>query len=236
MDLDNFSDRYDSTKDIAAQVGINFVTEGALKLALPYVNNKSVLNLGLGNGKISKILSTVVDRQVVIEGSGELIKKFKFDSNNTIFIEAFFEDFMTKDKFEVILANHVLEHVDDPVLVLKHIRNFLTSSGKIFITVPNANSIHRLIGVEMNLLKSKYELNESDITVGHQRVYDSTILEKDIEASSLKIFESGGYNLKLVSLEQMKDWPQELLNSIYSVSLSMSKDICSNLWYVCENK
>ena len=108
-------------------------------------------------------------------------------------------------------------------MLLKHVKKFMTDDGIILITVPNANSIHRLVGVEMNLLKSKYELNQSDLKVGHKRVYDFEGLERDVNGASLSISGSGGYNLKMVSLSQMKGWSNPLLDSIYEVSLSMPK-------------
>jgi hypothetical protein len=88
----------------------------------------------------------------------------------------------------------------------------------------------------MNLLKSKYELNQSDLKAGHKRVYDFEGLERDVNGASLSISGSGGYNLKMVSLSQMKGWPKPLLDSIYEVSLSMPKEICSNLWCLCTNR
>ena len=139
------------------------------------------------------------------------------------------------NSFDLILCNHVLEHVINPIDVLNHVKNFLTKEGIIFITVPNANSIHRLIGVEMQIIQSKYELHGSDKKAGHRRVYDYQKLEEDIEKASLNIVDSGGYNLKMVSLAQMKDWPEELLDAIFTVSLSMPNKICTNLWVICAN-
>ena len=116
-----------------------------------------------------------------------------------------------------------------------NMKNFLNKSGIIFITVPNANSIHRLIGVEMSLLENKYQLNTSDIKGGHQRVYDFKSLTDDIKKAGLTIKDSGGYNLKMISLTQMKDCPQELLDAIFTISQSMPIEICTNLWVTCKN-
>ena len=82
------------------------------------------------------------------------LKKFSFKSNKTDFINTFFENYKSENKYDVILANHVLEHVNSPSKVLNYIKLFLKDEGKVFITVPNANSLHRLIGVEMGLLSS----------------------------------------------------------------------------------
>lgn len=231
--LDNYFNNYTGTK---ASVEERFMTRGTIELASPICQGKDILQMGLGNGMVAKYLDKIVLKQTVIEGSSRILDEFSFPSKKTDFVKALFEKFQSENKFDVILANHVIEHVDNPINILKHIKSFLKKEGKIFITVPNANSIHRLIGVEMNLLKSKYELNESDKRAGHKRVYDNQKLEEDIKKASLKIVDSGGYNLKMVSLKQMKDWPQELLDAIFTVSLSMPKDICANLWAICEKQ
>ena len=230
-DLNKYLNSYTGVK---AYVEENFVTKATISMARKLCFQKRILHMGIGNGLAAKMLDEIVDRQTVIEGSGAILDKFAFKSKKTEFIEVLFEEFQSGDKYNVILANHVMEHVDDPVNVLEHIKSFLEDDGKIFITVPNANSIHRLIGVKMGLLENKFELNKSDIELGHQRVYDFNSLKDDIKKAGLTIKDSGGYNLKMVSLSQMKDWPQELLDAIFVVSQSMPKEICANLWVTCK--
>ena len=231
-ELDNFLENYTGTK---ASVEERFMTRGTIELASPICKGKDVLQMGLGNGMIAKYLDKIVLKQTIIEGSSKILEKFSFKSNKTDFINTFFENYKSENKYDVILANHVLEHVDSPSKVLNYIKLFLKDEGKVFITVPNANSLHRLIGVEMGLLSNKYQLNSSDIKAGHQRVYDFKSLKDDIKKAGLRIRDSGGYNLKMVSLSQMKDWPQQLLDAVFTISQSMPKEICSNLWVICKN-
>ena len=87
---------------------------------------------------------------------------------------------------------HILEHVDEPVNLIKKAKNWLVDDGVILIGVPNAFSIHRLAAVKMGLLKSPFELNERDFKLGHQRVYSLDALENDIYKANLKIIEKGG--------------------------------------------
>ena len=39
--------------------------------------------------------------------------------------------------FDVVLCNHVLEHVKDDILALKEIRRVLKKDGKMILTTPN---------------------------------------------------------------------------------------------------
>jgi 2-polyprenyl-3-methyl-5-hydroxy-6-metoxy-1,4-benzoquinol methylase len=229
MNLDKSIEYYYS--DIQSVVGEKFVTKATIEIIKKSIKNKNILNLGLGNGVTSRIFDVEVNSQMVIEGSREILEKFSFDSNKTTFIESYFENYNSDRKYNIVLANHVLEHVDDPVTLMKNkFHKWLTDDGVAFITVPNAKSIHRLIGKQMGMLKNEYDLNNSDEKAGHQRVYDIDILRNHIEKANLEIIEIGGYNIKMVSLVQMKDWSQELLDAIFEVSKKMPHEICANIW------
>jgi len=230
MDLDKHLQNYTSEK---GSVEERFMTKGTIELAIDLCTNMDVLILGLGNGYLSKEISNISNSVDILEGSKAIIDEFQFQKTNTQIFHTYFETFKTKKKYDIILANHVLEHVDKPISILKDdCSRWLSKKGKIFITVPNAQSLHRRIGKEMGMLKSIYSLNQSDINAGHQRVYDIKSLMADIKASGFKVEKSGGYNLKLVSLQQMKDWSQELLDSIFEISKSVPPDMCSNLWVI----
>jgi 2-polyprenyl-3-methyl-5-hydroxy-6-metoxy-1,4-benzoquinol methylase len=47
-------------------------------------------------------------------------------------------------KFSLIVCFDVLEHLEDPVSVLRKMRELLTPSGRIFITVPNGRTLYEL--------------------------------------------------------------------------------------------
>jgi 2-polyprenyl-3-methyl-5-hydroxy-6-metoxy-1,4-benzoquinol methylase len=47
----------------------------------------------------------------------------------------------TEERFDWIVMNEVLEHLEHPSLVIEHIKSFLTLQGKIFISVPYKENI-----------------------------------------------------------------------------------------------
>jgi len=54
---------------------------------------------------------------------------------------------LPKAYFDFIIANHTLEHMDDPILVLRKIHSLLKSGGIVYIDVPNAGGIaSRILG------------------------------------------------------------------------------------------
>jgi sugar phosphate isomerase/epimerase len=84
------------------------------------------------------------------------------------------------------------------------------------------------------MLKTRYDLNDQDKQLGHQRVYDQESLLQDVVSAGYNIVEIGGFNLKLVSQKQMKDWSQELIRAIFEITRECLPDICSTLYVVCK--
>ncbi|MBI4032674.1 class I SAM-dependent methyltransferase [Candidatus Berkelbacteria bacterium] len=195
-----------------------------------------VIEMGYGDGDIVALLRSHDLDVVVLEGDTGLCaegkKRYGADEKVTV-VQTLFEAYRTTEPADLVLGNHVLEHVDDPAHVLGQISSWLTPGGRTLLSVPNATSIHRRIGVEMGLLGEVHELNEQDVRVGHQRVYDRESFQNEIEASELRIERLGGFNLKMVSQGQMADWSNDLLRAIYRVSLSCPPEICSNLYAIC---
>ncbi len=52
-----------------------------------------------------------------------------------------FEDFKAKEKFDVIVFKHVLEHIKDLNSFLKKVKSLLTARGFIIVACPNINSL-----------------------------------------------------------------------------------------------
>jgi SAM-dependent methyltransferase len=46
-----------------------------------------------------------------------------------------------EDTFEIITANHVLEHVHNPIMILLELKRIMKAGGSIFIEVPNKRSL-----------------------------------------------------------------------------------------------
>ena len=64
----------------------------------------------------------------------------------------------------------VLEHVEDPAVLLKRHRDFLTPGGKVVVGVPNAESLHRWFGHTAALLEDMDALGSGDLALGHLEV------------------------------------------------------------------
>ncbi|MCX6791671.1 MAG: class I SAM-dependent methyltransferase [Candidatus Gottesmanbacteria bacterium] len=200
-----------------------------------YFTGVRVLDLGCADGESTAILANYFKHVVAIDGSHvalERLKKYVRDPNIRI-INGLFEQVSLDDQFDTIFVGHTLEHVEHPVVILNKYAKNLAPHGRMIITVPNALSIHRLAAVSMGILKSPYEVTKQDISLGHRRVYDRTILHHDIKRAGLHVYADDGYWLKPLSNAQIAhQWSAKQLRVFMELGRNFLNN-CAELVVVC---
>lgn len=169
------------------------------------LKNSAVLEFGSASGQMTEILSKLTKKVVAVDGSSEFIRIAKErvqDAENVIFYESYFENFTLDEKFECLIFIHILEHIENPLILLPKLSTYLKKDGVIAISVPNAHALSRQLAVKMGLLDSVYDLTENDKHHGHFRVYDWKMLEEQIINSGFSIIGKHGLAFKLFSDKQ----------------------------------
>lgn len=168
-------------------------------------NAKSILELGLGHGITTAIFSNHFDRHLVLDASPAVIENFRkrFPDCPAEIIETYFEDFVSDEKFDLIVLGFILEHVDDPVEIMRYYKRFLVPGGKMFVTVPNAEVLNRRLGHLAGMLENIQQLSEHDLLLGHKRYYTVASLRKDIMQAGYQVKNLEGIYLKPLSTNQM---------------------------------
>jgi 2-polyprenyl-3-methyl-5-hydroxy-6-metoxy-1,4-benzoquinol methylase len=167
-----------------------------------------VLDIACGDGLLTKVISKnqYIASIYGIDSSEKAImaaKRRKYSCPVT-FCSSLFEKFSFENKFDSILAINILEHVDNQINFLKKIKSFLKKDSKVFIYVPNADSFHSLLAVEMGVIPEKYHLNQwQKDFVGHTIHYDMNLLSSHIKTSGLTIVDIGSIIFKPFSNPQM---------------------------------
>ena len=59
-------------------------------------------------------------------------------------------------KFDFIIMNNVLEHLRDPISIIKKVKYFLRKNGVLFIEVPNDFNSFQLTGKIVNKIKNNW--------------------------------------------------------------------------------
>ena len=199
-----------------------------------------VLELGCGDGLVTKELVKYFDDVVAVDGSNTRVDRarrgvgsIKDKTGRIEFHLSLFEIFEPKDSFDTIVAAEILEHVDDPIQILRKAKGWLKEEGGVIIVVPNAESLHRRIGKIMGLISDVHELTEQDFAVGHKRYYNVGTLRNDIVKSGLEIESIGGILLKPLSNTQMKELNPEITDAFFEVSKEFPADYCAEIWVRC---
>lgn len=167
----------------------------------------SFLELGLGHGISTSLFAQHFSRYQVVEGSVEMIERFhdRFGMLAVNIVHAFFEDFHTSERFDNIGMGFILEHVDDPALVLRKYRDFLTPGGSLFIAVPNSESLHRRFGYWAGLLPDLEQLSAADHDFGHKRYFCLRTLTELAEHEGYAVVRAEGLFLKPITTRQITE-------------------------------
>ncbi len=203
-DLDKHLKAYsgDNLYDFDNNILLNWYSKRIIELGNA---EQSMLELGLGHGFTALNFSNFFNKHVILDGSADVIQNFK--NNNPDFqskiIETYFEVFDTDEKFDLIVMGFILEHVDDPVQIIRHYKKFLTSGGKMFLAVPNAEVMNRRLGHLAGMLSDMEELSKNDTLLGHKRYYTQKSLEYDIHLSGFEVVNMEGIYLKPMTTQQM---------------------------------
>lgn len=189
--------------DFDNKIILNWYTKRIIEKIKPC---SKILELGIGHGYSTSLISSKFSDHTSIEGSKKVIKNFlsKFSHHPKEIIECYFEDFESSEKYDVVIMGFILEHVDDPVMILNKYKNYLKEDGTLYAAVPNAKSLNRRVGFNAGVLNDYYKLTENDHALGHQRYYDLEKFQDDFISSGYKINSCEGIFLKPITTNQFE--------------------------------
>jgi len=116
---------------------------------LPYCGGKKVLDVGCANegGKLGNRHKKIADassRCIGIDVNEDALEALKEEGYDVEVANV--EDFALGEKFEVVTAIEVFEHLENPGKALGNIRKHLVSNGVLVVTTPNPRYITRFLG------------------------------------------------------------------------------------------
>lgn len=207
----------------------------------PFFQKGNCLELGSSKGDFTKRLLNRFHDITCVEASDEAIQIAKRRLEENIeFVYGLFEEINLSKKYENIILTHVLEHLDNPVSLLKKINDeWLSQTGHFFLVCPNANAPSRQIAVKMGLISHNSAVTRAEAEHGHRITYTLDTLERDAKAAGLKVIHRSGIFFKAFANFQ---WDKLLETDIISDGYlqgcfqigQLYPDLCSSIFLLCK--
>jgi 2-polyprenyl-3-methyl-5-hydroxy-6-metoxy-1,4-benzoquinol methylase len=206
----------------------------------PFFPAGRALELGCYQGQMTELIAERYRDLDVVEASDQLIASASSRlGSRARFIQGTFGTVNLSQRYDAVFLVHTLEHLDDPIIVLRRIREWMTTSGRLFVAVPNANAASRQIAVEMGLISHNSAVTESERAHGHRITYSLDTLQRDVRHAGLNVVHAGGVFFKplanfqfdqLLGGEVISD---QYLEGCYRLGLRYP-DLCASVFAVCD--
>ncbi len=212
-----------------------------LRSFIPFFKEGNFLELGSFKGDFTKRFLPYFNDITCVEASNEAIEIARILLGDKVkFKHSLFETVTLPVKYDNIVLTHVLEHIDNPVALLKRINDeWLSDNGRFFLVCPNANAPSRQIAVKMGLISHNSAITPAEKEHGHNITYTLDTLERDAKAAGLNVVYRSGIFFKALANFQ---WDrllntdiisQEYLEGCYQLG-QQYPDLCSSIFLMCE--
>lgn len=207
----------------------------------PFCGDGSWLELGSYTGEFTSRLAERYRDITCVEASGDAVAKAGARLGDAArIVHGTFETVALDRRFDHVVLTHVLEHLDDPVGVLRRVNDkWLSDRGRLFLVCPNANAASRQIAVRMGLISHPAAVTPAEREHGHRITYSLDTLERDARAAGLRVIHRSGIFFKALANFQ---WDRLLATDIISKEYlegcfqlgQVYPDLCSSIFLVCE--
>lgn len=189
----------------------------SLGIVKRYLVGKSILEVGPADGYMTRGLGGTFDLTLV-EPSEVLCQKLRQSFPHARVVSSLIESFSPSISFNNILLCHLLDHVQDPELVVRSTVEWLAPGGRVIAIAPNSDSLHRQAAVRMQLLPATNAFTERDQAQGKRRIFNREEFRRLFSSAGLKIEAFGGYWLKPVSNRQIEQqWTPLMMDAFFAL-------------------
>lgn len=206
----------------------------------PFLPEGRALELGCYLGESTAWLAGRYDDLTVIEAAQSLVDAAKERLDPRIrFICSTFEDADLDEQFDAIFLINTLEHLDDPVAVLRRINNWLAPDGRLFLLVPNAQAPSRQIAVKMGLITHNAAVTEAEHRNGHRNTFSFDTLEQAARDGGLQAIHRGGLIFKALTNHQFDEALKAgiisdgYVDGCYQLGMQYP-ELCASIYLICE--
>ncbi len=199
---------YNKVSDLDLQRGgyypqkIDFFESNLVRLKKNLGRDLRILDIACNDGYLAKIYSQYGSVSG-IDLNEEAVKKAKEAGISAVVGDVFdIDKIFGTEKFDVVVAGDIIEHLFDTDLFLKKIYSVLDTNGTLLLSTPNLVSLgRRLMFMLGKNAYCEYSAKSDGKNVGHIRYYTLDDLENQLDEAGFKHIkmESDTTNLPLLS-------------------------------------
>jgi SAM-dependent methyltransferase len=207
----------------------------------PFFRPGAALELGCYRGDFTRRLVGRFESLTCVDASGDALAAARERIGDAAgFVHGRFEDVVLPRRYDDVFLTHVLEHLDDPIGLLRRIGDeWLAPGGRLFVACPNANAPSRQVAVKMGLIPHNAAVTEAEALHGHRRTYALDTLERDARAAGLEVRVRSGVFFKALANFQ---WDRLMQTDIVSEAFvegcyqlgQQYPDLCASVFLICE--
>jgi len=242
MSRDYNAETVDNDRQYAYGFDFDVMHPYMIRSFAPFFRPGSMLELGSYKGDFTRRLQPLFADLSCVEASDQAMAEARSRLGDGVqFFNALFEQVTLPRRYDNIVMTHVLEHLDDPVAVLRRVnQEWLAPGGRFFLACPNANAPSRQIAVKMGLISHNAAVTPAEAEHGHRCTYALDTLERDASAAGLRVLHRSGIFFKAMANFQ---WDRLLKTDIISPAYldgcyalgQHYPDLCSSIYLVCES-
>ncbi len=236
QELDSFKQEYMTlTPDLVVD---QTVREFICDFVLPRLEGPRVLELGVGDQIWTPRLVQRFSHVTTVDGSRELLNEMEktLSAGNWTPVVSLFEEYQPEELFDTILLTYVLEHVDDPLLVVSKARTWLRPGGRLAIVVPHALSLHRRLAVKMSIASYCGQLGDNDRRWGHKHCFTIYEMQKIVVGAGFSIVEQRGMFTKTLPNSMLAQCSREQLRGLCELGLELPVEYSAAIFILAEKK
>lgn len=175
-------------------------------------NHKTILEVGCGVNPLFdfftdfELLTILEPSKLFYDKAFDTVTKKNLEGKVEVF-NNFFEDtieIVDARTYDIIIISALIHEIGDLNSFFLRLKKLVKPGTIVHIDVPNANSLHRLLAVEMGLIKSQLEMSDFNIQFQQNRVFDLNLLEKLVTDYNFEVIEKGSYFIKPFTHSQMQ--------------------------------
>jgi SAM-dependent methyltransferase len=202
-----------------------------INLIKKYTGNRSlILDMGCGDGVYTKYLEEIPNTEIIAcDYNVYRLEKAKKNTQGTIFVAGdVLCQFFKEKTFDIVLLNHIIEHIPDDSKVLAQIHKILKPSGILIIAVPNEGAF---------LYRMRNKFLQPNMKTDHVHFYTIGKMRSLIKNAGFDIAEmtSLGFEFPYTGI----DWRLHrfrVLDDIMTVIGCVFPYLSSHLHFVCRKK